>query len=64
VSSWLLWLLAPAGAVALAAVVSWLRARPAKPLSTDDAMRAHAAYLDALGSPARSRDRGPRKTDD
>ena len=32
----------------LAALVTWLRARPARAPNTDEAMRAHGDYLDAL----------------
>jgi hypothetical protein len=56
--SWALWLLAPVGATALAAIASWWRSRPKRALDTDEAMRVHSAYLDALAQTARSRDRG------
>jgi hypothetical protein len=43
----------------IAALVSWLRARPARTLDTDEAVRAHGEYLDALAQTARAKDRGP-----
>jgi hypothetical protein len=57
--SWALWLLAPVTATVLAAIGSWWRSRPKRALSTDEAMRAHSDYLDALVQTARSKDRGP-----
>jgi Ser/Thr protein kinase RdoA (MazF antagonist) len=42
-----------------AAIVTWLRGRPARPLDTDESMRAHGDYLDALAQTARAKDRGP-----
>jgi hypothetical protein len=53
---WAIWLLAPAGATVLAALGSWWRSRPKRPLTTDEAMRAHGEYLDALVRTARARD--------
>jgi hypothetical protein len=53
-----LWLLAPVVATVLAAIGSWWRSRPKRALDTDEAMRAHSAYLDALVQTARSKDRG------
>lgn len=53
---WAIWLLAPAGATVLAALGSWWRSRPKRPLTTDEAMRAHGAYLDALVQTARTED--------
>ncbi len=55
----MLWLAVPAALTALAAVGSWLCARPKRTPNTDEAMRAHADYLDALAQTARSKDRGP-----
>ena len=57
--SWAIWLAVPVVATLLAAAWTWLRARPAPPLSTAEAMVAHSAYLDALAETARSKDRGP-----
>jgi len=55
---WAVWLLIPVAATLLAAIGSWLRARPKKAPSTDEAMRAHGEFLDALVQTARSKDRG------
>jgi hypothetical protein len=52
------WLLIPAGVTVLAAVGSWWRSRPKRALNTDEAMRAHGDFLDALVQTARSKDRG------
>ena len=57
--AWALWLAIPVAVTALAAVASWLRGRPAPALKTDEAMRAHDDFLDALVQTARSKDRGP-----
>jgi hypothetical protein len=56
--TWALWLAVPVVATLLAAAWTWLRARPAPPLTTTQAMEAHSAYLDALVETARSKDRG------
>jgi hypothetical protein len=58
---WALWLLVPVGVTVCAAVGSWLRSRPARPLSAREAMRAHDQFLDALVQPARARDKGVAK---
>jgi hypothetical protein len=55
---WAVWLSIPIAATALAAIGSWVRARPKKAPSTDKAMRAHGEFLDALVQTARSKDRG------
>jgi hypothetical protein len=55
--SWVLWLAIPAGVVVLAALLTWVRARPRRPPSVQEAMRAHEAYLDALAKPPLGRDR-------
>jgi hypothetical protein len=47
---WALWLLIPVAVTVLAALGSWLRARPRRRPTTDEAMRAHGDFLDALGS--------------
>jgi hypothetical protein len=52
------WLLIPVAATVFAAIGSWLRARPRKPPTTDEAMRAHGDFLDALVQTARAKDRG------
>ena len=55
---WVVWLLIPVAATVLAAIGSWLRARPKKAPTTDEAMRAHGDFLDALVQTARAKDRG------
>jgi hypothetical protein len=55
--SWAMWLLAPLVPTALAAIALWLRGRPARTAPTDDAIKAHQAYLDALVVPARGQAR-------
>jgi hypothetical protein len=55
---WAVWLSIPVAATLLAATGSWLRARPKRAPSTDEAVRAHDEYLDALVQTARSKDRG------
>jgi hypothetical protein len=50
---WVLWLALPIAATAFAALWAWWRARPAHVPSTDEAMRAHRDYLNALVIPAR-----------
>jgi hypothetical protein len=50
--AWALWLLAPVGATVLAAIASWLRSRPRRPPTTDEAVRAHSEFLDALAKRA------------
>lgn len=57
--TWALWLSIPVAVTVLAALVTWVRARPARVPNTDEAMRAHSDYLDALAQTARSKDRGP-----
>ena len=57
--AWALWLAIPVVVTLLAAILSWLRARPARTPDTDEAMRAHGEYLDALAQTARAKDRGP-----
>jgi hypothetical protein len=57
--AWAVWLLIPVAVTLLAALGSWLRSRPARPLNTAQAMQAHDDYLDALVQTARSKDRGP-----
>lgn len=55
--SWALWLAVPVTATALAAVFAWWRGwlvrRAHRPLGTDEAVRAHTEFLDALVIPAR-----------
>jgi hypothetical protein len=51
---WALWLLAPVGVTVCAAIGSWLRSRPKRPLSTSEAMRAHDDFLEAIVRPARA----------
>jgi hypothetical protein len=57
------WLLIPVVLTVLAAVLSWWRHRPARPLDTARAMRAHEEFLDALVQTARSKDRGRPSSD-
>ena len=57
-----MWLLIPLALTLIAALVSWLRARPRRLPGTDESMRAHGDYLDALVQTARSKDRGPHST--
>jgi hypothetical protein len=56
--TWAFWLAVPVGATTLAAVAAWLRGllarRAARPLTTQESVREHADYLDALVIPARS----------
>jgi hypothetical protein len=59
---WAIWLLIPVAATMVAALASWLRARPRRAPSTDEAMRAHGEFLDALVQTARSKDRGPSRS--
>ncbi len=57
--TWALWLSIPVVLTLLAAVLTWVRSRPARALKTHEAMQAHSDYLDALVQTARSKDRGP-----
>jgi hypothetical protein len=45
---WAVWLLVPVAVTVLAAFGSWWRARPKRTLPPDEAIRAHADFLDAL----------------
>jgi hypothetical protein len=54
--SWAIWLLVPVAVTVLAALASWLRHRPARPLDMRRAMRAHDEFLDALAQTPRSKD--------
>jgi hypothetical protein len=58
--AWLLWLSGPALATVVAALWTWIRGRPEPLPDTDEAMQAHARYLEALAQGARSIDRGLR----
>jgi hypothetical protein len=62
--SWAMWLAGPVAATTLAAVWAWWRGwrarRKARPLGTEDAVRAHSEYLEALTVPARNRVRPDR----
>lgn len=55
--TWALWLGAPIGATALAAIWSWWRGwrlrRAARPLGTEASVRAHSAFLSALAEQTR-----------
>ena len=57
--AWAVWLAVPVLVTLIVAVITWLRARPERELTTQQAMRAHEDYLDALRQPPRSKDRGP-----
>lgn len=57
--AWVIWLLVPLVAPVAVALVGWVRGRPKRVPGTDEAMREHTAYLDALVQTARSRERGP-----
>ncbi len=57
--AWAVWLLIPVAVTVLAAIASWLRARPARTLNTEQAMQAHGEFLDALVQTARAKDSGP-----
>lgn len=46
--SWAVWLLIPVAVTVLAALASWLRARPARKLTTRQAIQAHDEFLAAL----------------
>ena len=56
---WAVWLGIPAAATVLAALWTWLRARPPRQPSTAQAMREHNRYLDALAESARHAPREP-----
>lgn len=58
--AWLWWLSGPVVATVVAALWTWVRARPEPLPDTDEAMRAHADYLQALTQTARAKDRGLR----
>jgi hypothetical protein len=51
--AWVLWLAVPVVVTLLVALWVWLRGRAPRTPSTDQAMRAHQDYLDALVVPAR-----------
>jgi hypothetical protein len=53
--TWAWWLAVPVVVTLLAALWSWVRARPRRLPDTAESMRAHTAYLDALGASSRSR---------
>jgi hypothetical protein len=55
--SWALWLATPIVMTVLGATWSWWRGRPQRVPGTDEAMRAHQDYLDALVRPARGIER-------
>jgi hypothetical protein len=46
--AWAMWLAVPLLVTALAALITWWRGRPVRTPDAEQAMRAHAAYLDAL----------------
>ena len=52
--AWALWLAVPVVVTLLAALWSWVRSRPRRLPDTAESMRAHSAYLDALGASARA----------
>ena len=51
--AWAFWLAVPVVVTLLAALWSWVRARPRRLPDTAESMRAHSAYLDALGASTR-----------
>jgi len=51
--AWALWLAAPVLTTLVVAVVTWRRGRPERIPDSDEAIRAHQAYLDALTTRAR-----------
>jgi hypothetical protein len=53
--TWAVWLAVPVVATLLAALWTWLRSRPRRLPDTAASMRAHSAYLDALGETTRDR---------
>jgi hypothetical protein len=59
--TWALWLAVPVGATTLAALTAWIRGvlarRAARPLTTQESVREHGDYLDALVIPAHSTSR-------
>lgn len=57
--AWAVWLLIPVAATVSAAIASWLRGRPSRALSTEQAMQAHGDFLDALVQTARAKDSQP-----
>lgn len=57
--AWVLWLSAPIGTTALAAIWVWWRGRPARPPGIAETMRRHDAYLAALVTKARGSERTP-----
>jgi hypothetical protein len=64
--SWAIWLAVPVGATTLAAMWAWVRGwwvrRAARPLRTEQAVRAHQDYLDSLVLPAHSSTRPPERS--
>jgi hypothetical protein len=56
---WAVWLLIPVVLTVVAALASWLRARPARTPNTQQAMQAHGEFLEALTRPAESKDTSP-----
>jgi hypothetical protein len=51
--SWALWLAPPLVVTVLASLWAWVRNRPVPAPATDEAIKAHQDYLDALVVPAR-----------
>ncbi len=51
--AWAFWLAVPVVVTLLAALWSWVRTRPRRLPDTAESMRAHSAYLDALGASTR-----------
>jgi hypothetical protein len=51
--AWALWLAAPLVTTALVALATWRRGRPPRLPDSDEAIRAHQDYLDALTAKAR-----------
>ena len=57
--TWAVWLAVPVAVTVLAALWSWARSRPRRLPDTAASMRAHSAYLEALGASTRDRATSP-----
>ena len=55
--SWALWLAVPLVVTAVTAALGWWRSRPPRQRDPEGAMRAHAAYLEALSAAPRGKGR-------
>ncbi len=62
--AWALWLAVPVVLTLLAALVTWLRARPPRePKGISETVRAHQEFLEALGQAPRRADAGSNPDD-